>query len=274
LSSAPTQRKVLPEQIMDPYLVEALAAQVDRAALSGETLTMLSAEHGELDLHSAYSIQRASIARRLGRGEKLCGMKMGLTSLAKMQQMGVHDPIYGHLTDAMILEPGGALSLSGLVHPRVEPEIAFTLKADLKGAPSPDEAMTAVGSVHCAIEVIDSRYTDFKFTLLDVIADNTSACRYIMGEGYAPDDLELGNLAMKMDVGGREHRAGTSAAILEHPARSLARLVAMLSRCDEGLKAGQTILAGAATAAVHIAAGDRVEVEVAGLGSVFFSVEG
>jgi 2-oxo-3-hexenedioate decarboxylase len=258
---------------MDPSLVEALASQVDHAALSGETLTMLSAEHGELDLHSAYSIQRASIARRLARGENLCGMKMGLTSLAKMQQMGVHDPIYGHLTDAMILEPGATLSLSGLVHPRVEPEIAFTLKADLRGTPSADEAMAAVGSVHCAIEVIDSRYTDFKFTLLDVIADNTSACRYILGKGYPLAGLDLGDLAMNMDVGGREQRCGTSAAILEHPALSLARLVSMLSRRDEGLKAGQTILAGAATAAVHVAAGDRIEVQVADLGSVSFSVE-
>ena len=257
---------------MNPQLIDQLAKQVDEAARTGQTLTMLTASHPDLDIETAYTVQRASIAKRVARGERLVGMKMGLTSFAKMQQMGVHDPIYGHLTDAMILPNGGTLKLSGCVHPRVEPEIAFTLSSNLSGQPTPEQALAAVGSVHSAIEVIDSRYTDFKFTLIDVVADNTSACRYVLSEGVPLGDLELGDLPIDMDVGGRERRKGSSQAILDHPAKSLARLAAMLDSRQEGLCAGQTILAGAATAAVHVAAGDRVSVHVEGLPDVHFSV--
>jgi len=257
---------------MDTHTINHLAALVDDAAVSGQTLTMLTAEHPELDLDTAYTVQRVSMARRLARGETLVGMKMGLTSTAKMEQMGVHDPIYGHLTNSMILAPGGTLDLEGLVHPRVEPEIAFVLASDLSGTVTPDEAMAAVATVHPAIEVIDSRYTDFKFTLIDVVADNTSACRYVLGAGSPAAQIDLSDLRIDMNVGDREQRSGSSQAILDHPAKSLARLAAMLATRGEGLKAGQTILAGAATAAVHVAAGDRVDVHVAQLGSVHFEV--
>ena len=252
--------------------IAALAQAVDQAALHGQTLNMLTAEYPALDLHTAYSIQRASVALRLARGEVSVGMKMGLTSTAKMQQMGVHDPIYGHLTDAMQLRPDAEFSVSGLVHPRVEPEVALRLKTALSGTPTADEALAAVGSVHPAIEVIDSRYTDFKFTLIDVIADNTSACRFVLGAGRDPTGLDLGDLAMSLDVGGREQRAGSSAAFLDHPAASLARLATMLSSRGEGLEAGAIVLAGAATAAVHAQAGDRVVVQVESLGSVAFTM--
>ncbi len=257
---------------MNPDLIAQLAEQVDEAARTGQTLTMLTAGHPALDIDAAYSVQRASIARRVARGERLVGMKMGLTSFAKMEQMGVHDPIYGHLTDAMILPNGGQLQLKGLVHPRVEPEIAFTLASDLCGQPTPEQALAAVASVHSAIEIIDSRYTNFKFTLIDVVADNTSACRYVVSEGIPLGGMDLGNLKIEMDVGGREHRKGSSQAILDHPAKSLARLAAMLDARQEGLVAGQTVLAGAATAAVHVAAGDQVSVQVEGLPDVHFSI--
>ena len=195
---------------MDEKVIDSLALRVDDAALSGQTLTMLTAAQPDLDLFNAYSVQRASIARRIERGEQLVGMKMGLTSTAKMEQMGVHDPIYGHLTDAMVLNPGDTMTLRGLVHPRVEPEVAFVLAEDLDGQPSPAEAMAAVATVHPAIEVIDSRYTNFKFTLIDVIADNTSACRYVVGPGRPAGDIDLGDLSIEMDVGGREQRSAPS----------------------------------------------------------------
>jgi len=257
---------------MNTLRIEELAEQVDAAAASGQTLTMLTASVADLDLDTAYTVQRYSMKRRFDRNERLVGMKMGLTSFAKMQQMGVHDPIYGHLTDRMILPAGGVLSLTGLVHPRVEPEIAFTMGSNLSGQPTPEEALAAVASVHSAIEVIDSRYTDFKFTLIDVVADNTSACRYVLSEGVPLGDLDLGDLTISMDVGGREQRTGSSSAILDHPAKSLARLATMLDARNQGLEAGQTVLAGAATAAVHVAAGDRVSVQVEGLPDVHFFV--
>lgn len=257
---------------MDATRIETLAQLVDDAARTGQTLTMLTQAHPDLDLETAYTVQRRSMARRLERGERITGMKMGLTSTAKMEQMGVHDPIYGHLTNAMILDPDATLHLEGLVHPRVEPEIAFILSKDLSGTPSEAEAGAAVATVHAAIEVIDSRYTDFKFTLIDVVADNTSACRYVLGAGRPIDAIDVADLPMRLDLGTRESRTGSSRAILDHPLRSLARLAAMLEKRGEGLKAGQTVLAGAATAAVHVQAGDHVTVEVEGLPSVAFRV--
>ena len=129
---------------MDATRIETLAQRVDEAARTGQTLTMLTQAHPDLDLETAYTVQRRSMARRLTRGERITGMKMGLTSTAKMEQMGVHDPIYGHLTNTMVLDPDATLHLEGLVHPRVEPEIAFTLGKDLSGTPSEAEAGAAL----------------------------------------------------------------------------------------------------------------------------------
>ena len=251
----------------------ALAETVDRAAIEGQPIPMLTGDHPDLDIETAYTVQRLSMAKRFARGETLVGMKMGLTSKAKMEQMGVHEPIYGHLTDGMELKNGAVFKLAGHCHPRVEPELAFTLGSDLSGDIDRAEALAAIEMVHPAMEIIDSRYTDFKFTLIDVVADNTSACGYVLGPGKSPEGLDLAALHLALDVGGREELQGTSEAIYGHPLDSLRQLCAMLARRGEGLSAGQTILAGAATAAVYLQAGDCVGLEIPTLGRVGFTVE-
>ncbi|RAL19993.1 4-oxalocrotonate decarboxylase [Lujinxingia litoralis] len=255
--------------------IEALAEKVDEAARTTTPLTMLTAELPELTLDEAYTIQRASIARRLERGERLVGMKMGLTSRAKMEQMGVHEPIYGHLTSSMTLSDGATIAHGDYCHPRVEPEIAFIMGADIAGTPTPREALAAVSGVCGALEVIDSRYKDFKFTLIDVVADNASSTGYVLGTRVRPaSELDLGNLGMVMSVNGQVVETGSSAAILEHPARSLAALITMLHARGEGLKKGQVVLAGGATKAVALKPGDQVTLEVEGLGRVALGVAG
>jgi 2-oxo-3-hexenedioate decarboxylase len=202
-------------------------------------------------------------------------MKMGLTSRAKMEQMGVHEPIYGHLTSSMIVNDGGVIRLSELCHPRVEPEVAFIMKEDLRGPVTPAQALRAVAGACAALEVIDSRFKDFKFTLPDVIADNTSASRFVLGsELVSVDGVNLGNLGMIMEINGAIVEIGSSAAIYEHPARSLAELANMLARRGEHLMAGQIILTGGATAAVAVKEGDRVRLVVEELGTAEFRVEG
>ncbi|MBM65628.1 MAG: 4-oxalocrotonate decarboxylase [Myxococcales bacterium] len=250
-----------------------LAQTVDQAALEGCPIPMLTADHPSLDIETAYTVQRLSMDRRYARGESLVGMKMGLTSKAKMEQMGVHEPIYGHLTGAMTLADGAAFQLAGSCHPRVEPEIAFTLGTDISGHVDRNQALAAIATVHPAMEIIDSRFTDFKFTLIDVVADNTSACAYVLGPGQAVAGLDLAALELSLDVGGREQLKGMSSAIYGHPLDSLRQLCAMLDRRGEGLQAGQTVLAGAATAAVFLQAGDKVQLDIPGLASVGFSVE-
>jgi 2-oxo-3-hexenedioate decarboxylase len=251
--------------------IEQLAEIVDNAAMSGTEIVMLSASVPELTIESAYHVQEASIARRIARGERLVGMKMGLTSRAKMEQMGVHEPIYGRLTTSMILNDGGVLELNGLCHPRVEPEVAFILKRDLVGPVTPAQALDAGGGVCAALEIIDSRYRDFKFTLPDVIADNTSAIRFVLGSRLLPpEDVNVGNLGIVMEVNGKIVETGTSAAIYEHPARSLAELANMLARSGGHLDAGQIVLSGGATAAVALKPGDHVSVEIDELGVAEF----
>jgi len=253
--------------MMSPENIQRIAALVDTAAMNRTEIDQLAATEPELTMEAAYQIQAASVERRIERGERLVGMKMGLTSRAKMEQMGVHEPIYGRLTSSMILNNGAAIRHADLIHPRIEPEVAFLLKRDLSGPVTPAQALLAVEGVCAALEIIDSRYRDFKFTLPDVVADNTSAVLFVLGDILQPAEaVNLGNLGIVMEVNGVPAEIGSSAAILEHPARSLAELANMLARRGESLHAGQIVLAGGATAAVAVKPGDHVRAVVDELG--------
>lgn len=253
--------------------IDRLAQILDDAAVAASPVAQLTLEHPDLALDDAYRIQRASMARRLERGDPVVGMKMGLTSVAKMKQVGVHEPIYGHLTQEMKRGSGDVLRMSEQIHPRVEPEIAFILARDLRGPTTAAEALDAVEWVLAALEVIDSRYENFQFTLEDVVADNASSTRFFLGETRRrPEDVELCNLGMVMSLDGAVVETGSSAAILDHPARSLAALANMLAPLGEHVAAGSIVLAGGATAAHHVAAGNVVTLEVDGLGRVTANV--
>ncbi|MGE4372085.1 MAG: 2-keto-4-pentenoate hydratase [Xanthobacter sp.] len=246
------------------------AAQVvDEAARTATAIPQFT-ENGPLGVEEAYAIQALSLERRLARGEKLVGIKMGLTSRAKMVQVGVDEVIWGRLTDAMRLEEGGSLSHKRYVHPRIEPEIAFLMKRDLSGAVSPAEALSAVEAIAPAMEVIDSRYRNFKFALPDVIADNSSSSGFVIGNWSQPDQ-DFSNLGMVMEVNGQPVQIGSSAAILGHPIRSLVA-ASRAATAIGGLKAGWIVLAGGATAAHPLSVGETVRTVVQNLGSVSISV--
>ncbi|MFP4597960.1 MAG: 2-keto-4-pentenoate hydratase [Persicimonas sp.] len=254
---------------MNPERTTYFAEIVDSAAVAVTPITMLTAEEPDMTLEQAYDIQRASIARRLERGEELVGMKMGLTSKAKMEQVGVHSPIYGHLTGPMVAGDGDELDRDNYIHPRVEPEICFVLGRDLEGPTTPVEALDAVESVCAALEVIDSRFRDFKFTIIDVVADNASSSTVVLGnKRMSPHDLDLGNLGMVLEHNGEVAKTGSSAAIFEHPLRSLAELANLLAERGEKLHAGQIVMSGGATAAIHVDSGDHVRAQVDQLGTV------
>lgn len=245
------------------------AETVDVAAHTATAIPMLSRDGNAIAIDDAYAIQSASIDRRIARGDVIVGMKMGLTSRAKMEQVGVHEPIYGVLTATMIVNDGGTIRLDELCHPRVEPEIAFILDRDLHGPVTPVQALAAVSGVCAALEVIDSRYRDFKFTLPDVVADNTSAARFVLGSTSVPADrVNLGNLGIIFEINGVVVETGSSAAVFDHPARSLAELANMLARRGQHLRAGQVVLSGGATAAFELSAGDHVRAVIEDLGTV------
>lgn len=247
-----------------------LAATVDEAARAASAIAQLSAER-VLSVDEAYAIQALSLGRRQARGERRIGVKMGLTSRAKMAQVGVDEVIWGRLTDAMLVEEGGEISLDGYVHPRAEPEIAFLLKAPLAGRVTAVEALAAVEAVAPAIEIIDSRYRDFRFDLADVVADNASSSGFVVGS-WADRCIDFGNLAVMLEVDGRPAQIGSSAAILGHPLRSLVAAAAMVARWGERLEAGYVVLAGGVTAAEPLRRGSNVRAVVERLGSVGFKV--
>lgn len=249
-------------------MIAALAERLDRAAREARPTPQL--EH-PLTLDQAYDVQAANVRHRLDRGEVAVGVKMGFTSRAKMVQMGLSDLIFGRLTSGMRLEDGGTVSRARFIHPRIEPEIAFVLSGRLSGEVSPAEALRAVGGVAPALELIDSRYADFKFSLADVIADNTSAAGFVVG-GWSDPARPFDNLGLVMEIDGVPAQIGSSAAILGDPLRSLAAASRLAARCGMALEPGWIVLAGGATAAVPLAVGHHVRLAAEGLGRVQLTV--
>jgi 2-oxo-3-hexenedioate decarboxylase len=248
--------------------VESFAAALDEAARAARPVPQLSAS-GELSLAGAYAIQAALIGRRLARGERLIGVKMGFTSRAKALQMGVTELILGRLTDSMLVEDGATLDLARYCHPRAEPELAFRLARPLGGEVAALEAYDAVEAVAPAIELIDSRYQDFRFSLADVVADNASSSGVVLGPWRArPADPS--NLGVVMSFDGAPVQIGSTAAVLGDPVRALVSAVRMLARHGERLEPGAVIMTGGATAAEALRPGLHVRTEIEGLGRVGF----
>ena len=243
-----------------------LAQRLDRAARERTAVRQLSQDGDELTLAEAYGVQGALLKLREGRGERLIGVKMGFTSEAKRAQMKINDLIFGRLTDAMLIKAGGSLSLSKFIHPRIEPELAFLLKAPLAGPVSAAEACAAVAGVAPALEVVDSRYRDFRFSLADVIADNSSSAALVVGAWQAlPQDLR--QLPIRMCFDGYPIESGSSDAIMGDPLLSLMAAARLAGEAGLRLESGWLVMAGGATAARELRGAARVSVEVASLGS-------
>ncbi|MBN3745137.1 4-oxalocrotonate decarboxylase [Burkholderia sp. Se-20373] len=250
--------------------IQRIAKRLDDAAVSGQATPQLTGDDA-LTLEEAYAVQRALTGHRLARGANQVGMKMGFTSRAKMAQMGVSDLIWGRLTSDMWVEEGGSIALSDYVHPRVEPEVCFLLGKRLEGKVTPLQALAAVEAVAPALEVIDSRYRDFKFSLPDVVADNASSSGFVVGQWHERD-TDVSNLGLVMSFDGRPVEMGTTAAILGAPIRGLVAAARLAAQQGEALEAGSLILAGAATAAVALRPGVAVSCEFQNLGKVVFNV--
>lgn len=224
-----------------------------------------------LSVTEAYAVQKAAFAHRLSRGERRVGVKMGFTSRAKMIQMGLEDLIWGRLTDGMIVEDGGEIDFQSYVHPRVEPEIAFLLGKPLAGVVTALQAQDAIAAAAPAMEIIDSRYQNFKFSLSDVVADNASASGFVIG-AWTKRDVDLSNLGMVMSFDGRAVQMGSSAAILGNPIRALIAAARLVGEAGERLEAGDVVMAGGATSAEPLRPGLHVRLEVHSLGCAEFSV--
>lgn len=254
-----------------PNTVDEFATLLDDAARNAQAVSQFDPE-GRISLDDAYAIQAASIRRRVDRGEPRVGVKMGFTSRAKMIQMGLSDVIWGRLTAGMQVEEGAAIPFSRFVHPRVEPELAFVLKRPLGGNVTGPEALAAVEAIAPALEIIDSRYENFKFTLPEVIADNASSSGFVIGAWHDPH-TDFGNLGLVLTIDGRVVQVGSTAALLGHPLRSLVAAARLAARAGEPLQPGWIVMAGGATPAEWIKPKQYVSIQMQGLGQAGFHVE-
>jgi 2-oxo-3-hexenedioate decarboxylase len=252
--------------------LETYAATLDDAVRTACAIPQLTNADPDLGVASAYEIQAHAIERRLARGERRIGMKMGLTSRAKMLQVGVDQMCWGRLTDAMLLEEGDSLSYRRFIHPRIEPEIAFLMKNSLAGRVTGAQALAAVEAIAPAMEVIDSRYEDFKFALADVVADNSSSSALVVGT-WQDARQDFSNLGVILEIDGHPAEIGSTAAILGHPLRSLVAAARMVAEHGESLNPGDIVMAGGITAAPMLKPGMTVRNVMQNLGCVTIHIE-
>jgi 2-oxo-3-hexenedioate decarboxylase len=228
----------------------------------------------DLTVEEGYLVQQEIVAMKLAEGRKIIGPKMGLTSQAKMQQMNVDEPIYGYVFDYMLIDNGGKVSLSDLIHPKVEAEIAFIIGEDIEGpGVTGAQVLAKTESVLPALEIIDSRYENFNFTLPDVVADNASTSRVVFGTTLkSPAQFDLDLVGATLSINGELKELGAGAAVLGHPANAIAMLANMLVKKGDKIRKGDVILSGALTGAVLLEKGDVVSGKFDGLGEVSFTV--
>ncbi|MEU1980831.1 fumarylacetoacetate hydrolase family protein [Nocardia sp. NPDC019395] len=252
------------------WSVETAAEVLLRAERTRTDRHPVTEDWPDLDVATAYRVQDALLARRVAAGEKVVGVKLGLTSEAKQQRMGIDSPLTAWLTDAMVLEAGAPIPTGELIHPRVEPEIVFVLGERLEGPGiTAAGALAAVESVYAGIEVIDSRFTDFRFALPDVVADNASSARFVIGGiERSPEDLDLALEECVLYVGGTAVDSATGAAVQGHPAQALALAANALAERGLALEAGWIVLTGGMTDAVFVEPGKPIVAEFTNLGSV------
>ncbi|MFJ1766646.1 2-keto-4-pentenoate hydratase [Amycolatopsis sp. NPDC088138] len=231
----------------------------------------LSEDWPDLDVDTAYAIQDEALRQRRARGETLIGVKLGLTSRAKQQRMGIDSPLLAWLTDAMVLPAG--VPVPSLIHPRAEPELVFVLGRRLSGpGVTAATALAAVDRVYGGMEIIDSRFTDYRFTLPDAVADNGSSSLFTLGPvGLSPAALDLSLEAALLEVDGQIVDTATGAAVQGHPAEALALAANTLATRGLALEPGWLVLTGGMTDAVPLRPGSRVAAHFSHLGSVTLS---
>lgn len=235
-----------------------------------ESRTPLEPGWKGLDVEGAYEVQD-EVIELLDR--PVIAAKLGLTSRAKQQQMNVDEPLYGWLPEGSLIDAGSELVRDELIQPRVEPEIAFVTASELAGTGvTSTHVLSATRMVMPAIDVLDSRYAGYRFTLPDVVADNASAARFALGDPVTPAGVDLRRVGCVFMKNGELVATAAGAAVLDHPAAAVAWFVRKLAERNRTLPADSIVLAGALTAAVPVERGDTITVEIDRVGALEISV--
>jgi len=257
-----------------PTAIEAAADRLLAAIRSGTPTTPVRDLIGRDDVTAAYAVQERVTAARLAEGATIVGRKIGLTSKAIQEQVGVDQPDFGVLFDDMAYGDGDVLPAASILQPRAEAEIAFVLKDDLAdGDLDHAQVSAAIDYAVAAIEICGSRIAGWDISFGDTVADNASSGAYVLGSVRKTlDEVVPRDVVMSMTIDGAEVSAGNGAACLGDPIEAVVWLARKAREFGEPLRAGQVILSGALGPMRPIAAGNVVQVSIEPLGTVGFSV--
>jgi 2-oxopent-4-enoate/cis-2-oxohex-4-enoate hydratase len=249
-------------------MVERIATELFRALRSREPVPPLHGRVEGLDLAMAYAISDALLQRRLAEGERVIGRKIGVTSKAVQDMLGVHQPDFGTLTDAMRF--AGEMPISELlIQPRAEGEIAFVLAHDLAGpGVTAADVLAATETVHPCFEVVDSRIADWKIGIEDTVADNASSGLFALGDGVPPEGVDFEGCRMVVHKNGRPLSEGLGSAALGSPLRAVAWLANTFGAHGVSLRAGDILLSGSLVPLEPVQAGDHMVLTIDGIGGL------
>lgn len=231
----------------------------------------ITKEHPELTVDDAYYIQRALVNQRLQENNtRTIGLKLGLTNEVKRKELGVSELIFGHLHEDMLAKEWEPIRRSELIHPKVEPELAFFIGKDIAGDEiTVEEIVHAIDYVAPALEIIDSRYKDFEFSLIDVVSDNCSCAKFVVGSKLVKlHPIDLNNIGVAVSKNGMVEKTGSSSALSRNPLKVLIHALKSLHVHNKGFHKGDIVLSGALCEAIPIDHHDTIVAEFDTLGTV------
>ncbi|WP_321853262.1 MULTISPECIES: 2-keto-4-pentenoate hydratase [Burkholderia] len=257
-------------QSPDHTCIQAAAEALHSARATRTAVEPIAPRFGISGLEAAYAVAEANTAERIAAGQRIVGKKVGLTSIAVQQQLGVDQPDFGVLFDDMEYLDGDDVPMNRLLQPKIEAEVAFVVGRDIDDeAPSYSRVLSSLAYALPALEIVDSAITDWRISLEDTVADNASCGLYVLGhQPIAVGQLSLGELGMSMTKQGKTVSTGVGAACLGHPLRAVYWLACTMARCGQMLREGDVILSGALGPMVPVTGGDAIHAQIGALGSV------
>jgi 2-keto-4-pentenoate hydratase len=255
---------------MQKMMIEQCAEALRQAQATGKAIAPLTAGPTAPTMADAYEIQMVNVRIRLAAGAHVVGKKVGLTSKAMQQFLGVSEPDFGHLFDDMLFDQEVALPISSFLQPKIEAEIAFIMGETLTGpGVTAADVLRTAAAVVPSFEVVDSRIADWKIKIEDTIADNGSSGALVLGSKLTPvDAVDLKYVGMVLEKNGHILETAAGAAVLGHPALAVAWLANKLGSMGISLGKGEIVLAGSLTKAFEVSPGDVFNATFGGLGSV------
>jgi 2-oxopent-4-enoate/cis-2-oxohex-4-enoate hydratase len=256
--------------MLEQKKIKSFGKELYEALLGCRMIEPLTEREPDITIEDAYAISSHLLSLRVAEGEKVIGKKIGVTSAAVQNMLGVDRPDFGYLTDHMVVEEGEPLSLSTkMIQPRAEGEIAFVLKQDLEGPGiTVADVLSATDFIVPCFEIVDSRIRDWKIKIQDTVADNASCGYFLLGqEAIDPRGIDLSTCGMVVELNGRLCSTGAGAAALgASPVTTVVWLANTLGRLGTSLKAGEVILSGSLVPLQPVKPGDYMSVSIGGIG--------